>query len=177
LAWRVSVTALPDTTVALETVTTDVLVEIAPTVTVTVGSVEVTALPPIVALIVVAEPAVTPVRVAVYLPFRLSVVAPIVPVLRPPEAVKTTVSPPLVRLFPAASLAWSVRVTVPPDATVGLETVTTEVLVETDDGETVTLAVCTMATPLIVAETVFASATVELSVPVATPVALVVPAG
>jgi hypothetical protein len=42
---------------------------------------------------------------------------------------------------------------------------------------TVTAAVCVIPTPLIVAETVLAAATVELSVPVATPEAFVVPAG
>src|SRR5438309_1360980 len=40
-----------------------------------------------------------------------------------------------------------------------------------------TVAVCVRASPLIVAETVFDSATVELSIPVATPLALVGPAG
>src|SRR6266540_819814 len=39
------------------------------------------------------------------------------------------------------------------------------------------MAVCVMAVPLILADTVFASATVELRVPVATPLALVVPLG
>jgi hypothetical protein len=47
----------------------------------------------------------------------------------------------------------------------------------TAPGVTVTVAVCVIATALIVAETVFSSATVELSVPVATPLALVVPTG
>src|SRR3989442_15087478 len=42
---------------------------------------------------------------------------------------------------------------------------------------TTTVAVCVTATALIVADTVFASATVELSVPVATPLALVTAAG
>src|SRR5258705_41454 len=42
---------------------------------------------------------------------------------------------------------------------------------------TVTSAVCVIATPLIVAETVLDSAVVELSVPVATPLAFVGPAG
>jgi len=42
---------------------------------------------------------------------------------------------------------------------------------------TVTVAVCVMATVLIVAETVFDPATVELRLPVATPLAGVVPAG
>src|SRR2546423_11310427 len=42
---------------------------------------------------------------------------------------------------------------------------------------TATVAVCVTATPLIVADTVFDSATVELSVPVATPLAFVVALG
>src|ERR1051326_7521155 len=44
-------------------------------------------------------------------------------------------------------------------------------------GVTTTAAVCVTATPLIVADTVFDSATVELSVPVATPLAFVVVPG
>lgn len=46
-----------------------------------------------------------------------------------------------------------------------------------DEAVTVTVAVCVTGTPLIVAETVFASAVVELSVPVAMPLAFVVPTG
>jgi hypothetical protein len=42
---------------------------------------------------------------------------------------------------------------------------------------TTTVAVCVMATALIVADTVFDAATVALSVPVATPLAFVVPTG
>ena len=42
---------------------------------------------------------------------------------------------------------------------------------------TVTVAVCVIATALIVAETVFSPAAVELRVPVATPLAFVVPTG
>jgi hypothetical protein len=63
LACSVSVTALPDATVPLDTLTSDPAVEIGPTVTWTVGSVLVTAAPPIVAPIVVAVPAVNPVKV------------------------------------------------------------------------------------------------------------------
>ena len=44
-------------------------------------------------------------------------------------------------------------------------------------GLTTTVAVCVTATPAIVAETVFDSATVDESVPVAAPLALVVPTG
>src|SRR2546426_8200202 len=46
-----------------------------------------------------------------------------------------------------------------------------------DAAVTVTVAVCVTPVPLIVAETVFASATLELRVPVATPLVLVVPLG
>src|SRR5438093_753603 len=48
---------------------------------------------------------------------------------------------------------------------------------EAGPGETVTPAVCVIAVPFAVAETVFAPATVELNVPVATPLASVVPLG
>ena len=68
LACIVSVVALPDVTVALSTVTREVLTEIAPGVTVMVGSVVLMGLPPIVAPMLLAVPAVTPVNVAVYVP-------------------------------------------------------------------------------------------------------------
>jgi hypothetical protein len=44
-------------------------------------------------------------------------------------------------------------------------------------GVTVTVAVCVIVTLFIVAEMIFDSATVELSVPVATPLSFVVPTG
>jgi len=48
---------------------------------------------------------------------------------------------------------------------------------DTPAAVTVTVAVCVMPTVLMVAETTFAAAPVELRVPVATPLALVVPLG
>src|SRR5260370_40235877 len=48
---------------------------------------------------------------------------------------------------------------------------------DTTAGVTVTLAVCVSAVPFAVADTVFGSATLELSVPVATPLAVVAAAG
>jgi len=57
------------------------------------------------------------------------------------------------------------------------EALTVEVTPLTAAGVTVTVAVCVIATPLIVAETIFDSAPVELSVPVATPLPFVVPTG
>ena len=86
------------------------------------------------------------------------------PVLVPPAAVKTTVAPPVVRLFPAASFAWSVSVTAPPDWTVPAETLTTDWLVEIPPGITVTVgSVLVTAVPPIVAPMVVA-------VPAVTPV-------
>jgi len=126
------VTVLPDATVPAETDTVDRLVETGLGVTAMVGrGVEVTAAPPIVACTVVAVPAAPAVKVAVYVPSELSVVAPTVPVLVPPLTVKTTARPPVVMSVPLASLAWSVRVTVPPKATVPAETETVDSLVET----------------------------------------------
>ena len=89
---------------------------------------------------------------------------PTVPVLVPPLAVNATTSPPLVRLFPAASLACSVSVTALPDVTVGLETDTVEVAVDTGPTVTVTVgSVEVTAWPPIVAPMVVA-------VPASTPV-------
>src|SRR6266542_914200 len=51
------------------------------------------------------------------------------------------------------------------------------VSITVDRRVTVTVAVCVLAVPLAVADTVFASATVELKVPVATPLAFVGPLG
>ena len=81
-----------------------------------------------------------------------SAVLPMVPVLVPPDAVNATVAPPVVRLFPTASFAWSVSVTVEPEATVPLDAVTTDWLVEIVPGVTVTVgSALVTATELIVA--------------------------
>ena len=58
----------PDGTLDEDTVTVDCESETDPAVTVIVGKVEVTALPPIVLVMVVAVPAVVPVNCAVYVP-------------------------------------------------------------------------------------------------------------
>jgi len=91
-------------------------------------------------------------------------------------AASTTVAPPIG--FPFASFAVTVIVDVPDPAAVEVgEAVTVDCEAETDPGFTVTAAVCVMAVPLAVAEAVFVSATVEPSVPVATPLELVVALG
>ena len=59
-----------------------------------------------------------------------------VPVLVPREAEKTTTSPPVVRLLPAASRVRSVSVEVPPETMVELETETCDVVVDAGPGST-----------------------------------------
>src|SRR2546426_1035757 len=68
-------------------------------------------------------------------------------------------------------------VEVPVPAAIGEVAVTVDCVADTVPGFTTTAAVCVMATALMVADTVLVSAVVELSVPVATPLALVVPTG
>jgi hypothetical protein len=92
--------------------------------------------------------------------------------------------------FPTGLLNWSTAVMVIRDArlapvvhedwhaeSVVCSVVTEDRLAETAAGFTVTLAVWVIGTPLMVAETVLPSALVELSVPVATPLEFVLPAG
>src|SRR3989454_578608 len=94
-----------------------------------------------------------------------------------PVAASTTVAPAIG--FPEASRAVTVIVDVlaPLEAVIGDVAATLDCAPETLLAVTTTVAVCVTATALIVAETVFDSATVELSVPVATPLAFVVALG
>lgn len=64
-AVKVRVILAPELTVAEDTLTKELAKLIAPGVTVTVGKVEVTETPPMVPVMVVADPAVTPVKLAV----------------------------------------------------------------------------------------------------------------
>src|SRR6266446_6926755 len=68
-------------------------------------------------------------------------------------------------------------VEVPVPAAIGDVAVTVDWAAETAAGFTRTVAVCVIATELMVADTVFVCALVELRVPVATPLASVVPTG
>src|SRR5206468_2328722 len=79
--------------------------------------------------------------------------------------------------LPLASFAVTVIVDLPLPAVIGDVAMTVDTAAETVPGFTATVAVCVTATPSIVADTVFDSATVELSVPVATPLAFVVALG
>src|SRR6266699_4326258 len=81
--------------------------------------------------------------------------------------------------FPLASRAVTVMVDWldPLDAVIGEVAVTVDCAADTAPAFTTTVAVCAIATALIVAEIVFDSANVDASVPVATPLAFVVAAG
>jgi len=135
----------------------------------------VTGVPLIVAETVLSSATVEP-SVPVVTPLALVVPLGCVSVLPLPVAASTTLAP-LIG-FPLASWAVTVIVEDPPPATndVG-EAVTVDCEADSGPAVTVTAAVCVIAVPLAVAEIVFCPATVELSDPVATPLALVVPLG
>lgn len=77
--------------------------------------------------------------------------------------------------LPCASRAVTVIVDVSAPAVIGEVAITVDSASDTPPGLTVTAAVCAIVTPAMVAPTVLDSATVELSVPVATPLAFVGP--
>lgn len=147
----------PETTELDETEITEVAELARPGETVTVGIAVKTVLPPIVALNVVGVPAKTPVKIAEYVPFPLSVVVEKVPVEVPPEFPNKILDPPTITLFPAESRPCKVAVTVFPELTVAAETVTTDEDTEILPGTTVTVGseVDTL-TPLTVAPIVVA---------------------
>src|SRR5881628_3314248 len=113
------------------------------------------------------------VPVATPLPFVVALGC--VSVLPVPVAANTTVAPAIG--LPNPSLAVTVMVEVPVPAAIGDVAVTVDSPADRAPVVTTTVAVCVTATPSIVADTVFDSATVELSVPVATPLAFVVALG
>src|SRR3989449_760307 len=92
-----------------------------------------------------------------------------------PVADNATVAPGIG--LPNPSLAVTVIVEVPVPAAIGDVAVSVDWAAETAPAFTTTVAGCVMATASLVAETVFDSATVDDSVPVATPLAFVVPIG
>src|SRR2546426_10485656 len=76
-----------------------------------------------------------------------------------------------------ASRAARVFAAPPPPAVIGDVAVTVDCAADNAPAFTTTVAVCVIATALIVTEIVFDSASVDASVPVATPLAFVVVAG
>src|SRR5215831_1029869 len=143
-----------------------------PTVTVAVCA---TAVAPIVAEMVVTS-AIVDVTVPVVTPLELVVAAGCPSTLMLPVWARTTVAP-LIG-FPLASFAVTVIVDVAPPGAIAIgEAETVDWLADTGTGVTVTVAVWVIDVPLILAEIVFASATVEARVPVARPLPSVGPAG
>src|SRR5262245_35946334 len=149
---------------------------VAAAVTVTVA-VCVTPTPLTVALMVFAC-ATVELIVPVITPLALVVPTGCVMVLPVPVEASTTVAPAMGLLKMSRAVTVIVLVTAPLEAVmVPGAAPTVDCAAPTPSEVTVTVAVCVIATPLMVADTVLASAKVELSVPVATPLAFVEPAG
>src|SRR6185312_6957841 len=131
---------------------------------------------PLIVAATVLDPAAVELKVPVISPFASVVptgwvsVLPVVGV-----AARVTVAPAIG--LPFASRAVTVIVEEPLPAVIGDVAVTVDWAAETVPAFTTTVAVCVIATVLIVADTVFDPAAVDASVPVATPFASVVPMG
>src|SRR5216683_1074182 len=123
----------------------------------------------------VFDPAAVELKLPVAIPLALVVPTGWINVFPVPVAAKTTVAPGIG--LPFASRAVTVMVEVPLPAVMGDVAATVDWVPETAPAFTTTVAVCVIATALIVAETVFVSAPVDERVPVATPLAFVVPTG
>src|SRR2546425_1229669 len=165
---------LPATIDGGAAVTVDCAADTAPGVTVTVA-VCVIAVPPAVTEMVFA-PAPVELRVPVATPGASVGPLGCVRVLPLRVPASTTVAPgsgvPLPSFPVPVIVAWP-----PPAVSDGGAAATVDCEADTAAEVTLTAAVCVTAVPLIVAETVFGSATVELRVPVATPAASVGPLG
>jgi len=154
-------------------VTVDNVPETAPTLTTTVAvCVTVTAL---IVADTVFDSATVALKVPVVTPLAFVTPTGWVSVFPVPVTANTTVAP--ATGLPEASRAVTVIVDVPLPAVMGEVAVTVDWAADTEPTLTTTVAVWVIATALIVADTVFDSATVALSVPVATPLAFVVPTG
>src|SRR5881296_2563348 len=156
-------------------VTVDCAADTVPAFTTTVA-VWVTPIPSIVAEIVFDSASVDA-SVPVATPLAFVVAAGCVSVLPPPVADRITVAPATGLSSASRAVTVIVEALAPLEAAIGDVAATLEWPPETVLAVTTTVAVCVMATELIVAETVFDSASVDESVPVATPLAFVVVAG
>src|SRR6266699_2344968 len=140
----------------------------------TTAAICVTATPLIVAD-TVFDSATVELSVPVATPLAFVVAPGCVTVLPVPLALRMTVAP--ATGLPSASRAVTVIVDVPLPAVMGDVAATLDCAPETVLAVTTTVAVCVTGTVLMVADTVFDSATIELRVPVATPSAPVGPLG
>src|SRR2546430_3923153 len=123
----------------------------------------------------VFDSAAVELRVPVATPLVFVVALGCVTVLPKPVALRMTVAP--ATGLPNASRAVTVIVEVPVPAVIGDVAARLDCAPETALAATTTVAVCVTPTALMVADTVFDSATAELSVPVATPLASVLAPG
>jgi len=130
---------------------------------------------PLIAADTVFDSATVELRVPVATPLAFVVALGCVTVLPRPVALRTTVAP--ATGLPRASRAVTVTVDVAVPAVIGDVAARFDCDPETVLAATTTVAVCVTPTVLTVADTVFDSATTELSVPVATPLAFVVVLG
>src|SRR5881396_1832405 len=156
-------------------VTVDCAADTAPAFTTTVA-VWVTPIPSIVAEIVL-DSARVDASVPVATPLAFVAVAGCVSVLPPPVADRITVAPATGLSSASRAVTVIVEALAPLEAVIGDVAATLECPPETVLAVTTTVAVCVIATVLMVADTVLDSATSELSVPVATPLAFVGPPG
>lgn len=116
------------------------------------------------------------VHVATPLPFVVAVRLTGLVVLPDPEMARVTLAPAIVLFVPSRAVTLMVDVLDPELAVMVVgDAETVEFEAETVPAVTVTVAVCVMAVPLAVAETTLSPVAVELSMPVATPVASVGP--
>src|SRR6266705_2213622 len=156
-------------------VTVDCAADTGPAFTTTVA-VWVTPIPSIVAEIVLDSASVDA-NVPVATPLAFVVAAGCVSVLPPPVADRITVAPATGLSSASRAVTVIVEALAPLEAVIGDVAATLECPPETVLAVTTTVAVCVIATVLMVADTVLDSATNELSVPVATPLAFVGPPG
>src|SRR5206468_526425 len=124
---------------------------------------------------IVFDSACVDASVPVATPLAFVVVAGCVSVLPDPVAASTTVAPGIG--LPLASRAVTVIVELPLPAAIGDVALTVDCAADTGPAFTTTVAVWVTPTPSIVADIVLDSASVDASVPVATPLAFVVAAG
>src|SRR5436309_8567838 len=124
----------------------------------------------------VLEPAAVDDRVPVATPLASVVPTGWVRVFPPVGVAASVTVAPWIGL-PLASFAVTVMVDVPLRAVIGEVAATVDCVADTVPAFTTTVAVCVIATALIVADTVFDPAAVDERLPVATPVTSVVPTG
>ena len=124
----------------------------------------------------VFEPAAVELKVPVATPLAFVVALGCVSVFPAVGVAASTTVAPSIGL-PLASRAVTVTVDVPLAAVIGVVASTVDSVADTAPAFTTTVAVWVIATELIVAETVFDPVAVELKLPVATPLASVVPTG